>query len=172
MRQAWSSGAAKLRVVYWESRCEKFRLISGVMTPTEIIRLIKKSGYLFVYQKTIFDCYRQTEDGCTEKLLLEILDAGEDFEKDARFGCIVKGDKQRVLRSGFGPSVEKAILEAHLRKPQRPRKIILPDLNSLQVHIVASGERQHTGSEDEKADKQFNLQDRPPLAAVFPSPTP
>jgi hypothetical protein len=95
------------------------------MTIPEIIALLEDMRFPEVYHRTTFECYRRTETGGVQEVIVTILDSGQDSSANGgpRYHVYAQGEDGRSASGNGADDLRTAICTVHwhqLDKPPRP----------------------------------------------------
>ena len=89
------------------------------MNGSEVLKNLKKwSGpglaFFEVYEKSVFQCYRNRKDGNVQKVTVEILDAGSDGKNpDLRYQCMATADDGSTATGNPASTIEAVLGTVH-----------------------------------------------------------
>jgi hypothetical protein len=83
------------------------------MNEVEIMKKLKKvAGFYELYHKTSFIGYRHPKSGGSQKVSVDILDAGSEAG-DIRYACEATSEDGKVATGNNGPSLEVVLATVH-----------------------------------------------------------
>jgi hypothetical protein len=89
------------------------------MTEENTINLLKNVGLFEVSQITSFECYRKAKDGTTQKVIVEILDAGIDVNPELRYQCEARTKDGKIATGNPASSIDDVISTVHWHELDR-----------------------------------------------------
>lgn len=90
------------------------------MNTGEIIRRLKKECNIYeVYHKTGFHCVREAKNGHSQKVEVDILDAGPDVDPPLRYSCEAKSEDGKVATGNPAETINEMLSIVHWDKLDR-----------------------------------------------------
>jgi hypothetical protein len=89
------------------------------MTEKNTVNILKSFGFFEVSHITSFECYRKAKDGTTQKVIVEILDAGLDVNPELRYQCEARTEDGKMATGNPASSIYDVISTVHWHELDR-----------------------------------------------------